>query len=507
MISGFNLTQSDWQQTPSPVRIAATSIQHQLYILNARLNVYQQQNSNLKTKLEHLERTTDAQKAEIKGLQLKVIEFKERLQQNSANSSLPPSSDSPFRQSQSRRESLGRKQGAQAGRMGVGRRLLTEAEVDRMIELRPEQCAVCGALLLGADARPARRQVVELVNGRAFVTEYRRHRLRCLACRAVNCAPWSLDAGTFGASVSAMVAYLTGRLNLSQRDAAEALAELFRLKIGLGSVSALQQRVSRALAEPVAQALEFAQQQSSQSVDETGWREKDKSNWLWVNCTEKVTVFQVQTARTRKAAQAMIDEQEIGVVTTDRYPGYNFLQGWRRQICWAHLKRDFTAFAEREDAESKEIGEQLLTETKNVFELFNKVRDGTVPHCRLRLLIEPVKTRVKKLLEVGAQIENGKTAGVCRHILKLNRSLWTFVRVREVEPTNNRAERALRRAVLWRRKSFGTQSKTGSRFVERILTVVTTLRQQSRSVLVYLNKVCAGNATGGNISELNLQAA
>jgi hypothetical protein len=272
-----------------------------------------------------------------------------------------------------------------------------------MIELRPEQCKTCGALLLGGDSTPARRQTVELVKGQAFVTEYRRHRLRCLSCRTVNCARWSIEARVFGASVQAMVAYLTGRLNLSQRDAAEAMKELFHLKIGLGSISALQRRVGIRLAEPVAQALEFVQQQSSQAVDETGWREKSHSSWLWVNSAEKVTVFQVQTARTQAAAQVIIDESESGVVTTDRYPGYNFLQGWRRQFALAHLKRDFTAMAEREEAESKEIGEKLLAETKEMFELFNKVRDGTLPHSRLRPLIEPVKTQVKKLLEIGGK--------------------------------------------------------------------------------------------------------
>ncbi len=509
MISGFNITPDEWQQTASTVRIAAVWLQHQLYILNARFTAYQQQNSTLSTKVEQFEQIKDKQKAEIERLEQYVIQLKERLRQNSANSSLPPSSDSPFGEITGQRQLSGCKQGAQPGHTGVGRRLLSETEVDKIIDLYPEQCANCGALLLGEDCTPTRRQLIELANGQAFVTEYRRHRLRCLVCHRLNRPEWSReteDGGVFGASVKAMVGYLTGRLNLSHRDTAEALLELFNLKMALGSISALQRRVSTALAEPVTQALEFVQQQTSQSVDETGWKEKGKLNWLWVNCTEKVTVFQLQNARTQTAAQIIIDEQEIGVITTDRYPGYNFLQGWRRQICWAHLKRDFTAIAEREEVESKEIGEQLLTETKKMFELFNKVRDGTLPHNRLRPLIEPVKTQVKKLLEIGSRIENAKTAGVCRHILKLNRSLWTFVRVAEVEPTNNRAERALRRAVLWRRKSFGTQSQLGSRFVERILTVVATLRQQRRSVLDYLKTACAIKMTVQNIPELNLQS-
>lgn len=507
MITGFEITQDEWNQTPQPVRTAATSLQHQLYILNARLSVYQKQNIDLQAKVESGERIQREQADEITRLKSKVSELKERLQQNSANSSLPPSSDSPFQPPNHRRSPSERKRGAQMGHQGVGRQLLPIADVNKVIDLRPDRCSACGSLLLGEDFRPARRQTIELVSGQAFVTEYRNHSLRCLACRKLTRSKWSENAvtGTFGASVSAMIAYLTGRLNLSQRDAVEAMRELFRLKIGLGSISALQRRVSERLAEPVAQAFEFVQQQTSQCVDETGWQENNQLNWLWVNCTEQVTVFQIQTGRGQTDAQTIIDEEETGVVTTDRYPGYNFLQGWRRQICWAHLKRDFVAMTEREDAESKNIGEKLLTETKKVFELFAKVRDGTLEHCRLRPLIEPTRKRVKELFEIGSQIENRKTAAVCRHILKIYRSLWTFVRVAEVEPTNNRAERALRRAVLWRRKSFGTQSETGSRFVERILTVVTTLRQQRRSVLDYLKTACAAKAMKQTGTELSLQ--
>ncbi len=429
MIQGFNITTGDWEHTPAPVRIAASALQHQLYVFNARLTIYQRQNVELHSKIESLEKIKREQADEIKRLDSKVIELKERLRQNSVNSSLPPSSDSPFQQLQSLRSGSQRKQGAQPGHKGIGRPLLPTAAIDEVIDLRPDSCQACGSLLLGEDSAPARRQLIELTNGRAFVTEYRRHRLRCLSCCAINCGEWSAEtgAGTFGASIQAMIAYLTGRLNLSQRDVVEAMRELFNLKIGLGSISALQRRVSRALREPVAQALEFVQQQSSQCVDETSWQEKDQFSWLWVNSAEKVTVFQIQTDRTQGAAQCMIDLEESGVVTTDRYPGYNFLQGWRRQICWAHLKRDFTAIAEREDCQSEVIGEQLLGETIKLFELFAKVRDGTFRHCQLRSLIDPSKKQVRELLEIGSRIENAKTAATSRNILKLYRSLWTFV--------------------------------------------------------------------------------
>ena len=426
--------------------------------------------------------------AQVCTLEAEIAELKERLGQDSHNSSLPPSSDSPFRKWRNIHAPSGRKQGAQPGHPGAGRKLLPIEIVDQIIELRPASCKSCDALLLGFDSSPARRQVAEIIDGQAFVKEYRQHRIQCLSCGAVNRENWSAEAsaGTFGANVKAITVYLTGRLHFSHRDTVEALESLFKLKIGLGSISALQRRISNALAEPVAQAVEFVKQQSSQCVDETGWRENNQGKWMWVNSTENVTVFQIRQGRSQLDAQTIIDCQELGVVNTDRCPSYSFLQAWRRQLCWSHLLRVFIAISERDDAQSKEIGTALIGLTKQVFELYHRVRDGTLKHCRLRDLIEPIKKSVKELLESGVGVENLKTARTCQNILKHFRSLWTFVRVADVEPTNNRAERALRRAVLWRRKSFGTKSETGSKFVGRILTVVTTLRQQGRGVLEFL---------------------
>ncbi len=169
----------------------------------------------------------------------------------------------------------------------------------------------------------------------------------------------------------------------------------------------------------------------------------------------------------------------------NRYPGYNHLAQQHRQICWTHLKRDFQAFAER-TGDSKTVGEGLLEQSKQLFRLWQPVRDGTMAQTEFQKLIEPIKGRVSDLLFAGTLSSHSKTSNTCLGILKLEVALWTFSQVQGVEPTNNQAERALRRAVIWRRKSFGPQSASGSRFVERILTVVTTLRQQRRSVLDYL---------------------
>ncbi|HMF55839.1 MAG TPA: transposase, partial [Pyrinomonadaceae bacterium] len=138
----------------------------------------------------------------------------------------------------------------------------------------------------------------------------------------------------------------------------------------------------------------------------------------------------------------------------------------------------------------------LLKQAKQLFKLWHKARDGDLSRPRLEALMRPVRQEVKKLLQAGAQTGHKKTRRTCANILKVERSLWTFARVEGVEPTNNAAERALRRAVLWRRKSFGTQSESGSRFVERILTAVETLRQQGRDILEYLAEMTRGAING-----------
>lgn len=186
----------------------------------------------------------------------------------------------------------------------------------------------------------------------------------------------------------------------------------------------------------------------------------------------------------------MISETAKGTITTDRYSSYNWIAAHRRQICWAHLVRDFQALVER-GGESQKIGQALLKQSNRLFKLWHKVRNGRLSRAGFEAAMQPIEQRVKKLLEAGTQAEHEKTRRTCTNILKVEPSLRTFVRVEGVEPTNNAAERPLRRAVLWRRKSFGTQSIAGSRFVERILTAVRTLRQQGREVLEYLTIACA----------------
>jgi transposase len=435
---------------------------------------------------------------QVDDLKSEIAELRERLGQNSSNSSKPPSSDPPSYKRKPPREPTGRKRGGQPGHQGSTRKLLPADKVDHLVELRPAACAGCGRGLRGDDPHPERHQVSEVPRVRAEVTEYRRHTLRCRGCGRLTRAHWpaGVRQTSFGPCAQAVVGYLTGRLGASHRDVVEAMAVLYGLRMSTGSVSAIQRQVSHALAAPAEEAVRFVRRQVAQHVDETGWREAGRLKWLWVNATRDVTAFEVLDGRGAGEAGRMIDVRAGGIITTDRYGAYNWVAARRRQVCWAHLVRDFQAMVER-GGESAAVGVALLKQAGRLFKLWHKVRDDGLSRERLAAGMRPVRRKVKRLLEAGARSEHQKTRRTCSNMLAVEGAFWTFARVEGVEPTNNAAERALRRAVLWRRKSFGTQSKSGSRFVGRVLTAVESLRQQGRDVLEYLAGVCRCALSGG----------
>jgi transposase len=467
---------ADWAATPQAVRIVVSALQRQTVAL---------------------QELVVAQQAQIVSLTERLAVLEERVGRSSRNSSQPPSADPLSVPARPQRKRSGRTRGGQPGHAGHGRALLPPAQVDELVEVRPLACAGCGALLLGADPAPARRQVTELPRLVPVVTEYRRHTLTCPACGGATTAAWPTDlpAGSFGPRVAATVAYLTGRCGVSKREAQEILRTVCHLEVGLGSIAALEQQMSRAVAAPVAAAQAYVRAQPVVNADETSWQQQATGCWVWTAVTTLVSVFLVRASRSSQSAKELLGAAYAGIVGSDRYSGYTWLASGQRQVCWAHLIRDFTALVERGGA-AKALGTALLDATEDVFALWYHVRDGTLTRADFSLAMAPLQALIHTLLVCGQGINAAKTRRFCDNLLHLEPALWTFVRVPGVEPTNNSAERALRRAVLWRRRSFGTQSAAGSRFVERILTTVTTLRQQQRDVLDYLVAACLALASG-----------
>ena len=428
----------------------------------------------------------------MQALEAQVAALREQLDRNSRNSSKPPSSDGPeVLPKPRRRAKSGRKRGAQPGHKGTTRKLVPIEQVKESQDVKPAVCCRCGHALVGEDTEPNRHQVMEIPPAVAEVTEYRLHTLTCLECCAETRAelPAGLPQGAFGPRLQAMVSLLSGRYHLSKRDTQGIMADFFQADVSLGSVPALEQRTSEVVRVPVDEAREYVKTQPVIHMDETGWREANQKAWLWVAATTLVTVFLIRPSRGGKVARERLSEAFKGIVVSDRWSAYNWLRTILRQLCWAHLLRDFQAFVDR-GGESQPIGEAILAQADLMFQWWHKVRDGTMSRATFQEKMQTVQRKTGELLRQGTACNHCKTAGTCRDILKREDALWTFVHVEGVEPTNNLGERQVRPGVLWRKNSFGTQSEAGSRFVERIMTVVATLKQQHRNVLDYLTEAC-----------------
>jgi transposase len=443
------------------------------------------------------ERTPPEAHAYIRALEARVAilegmmeALQEQLTQTSRNSSRPPSSDPP-QHDRPRRPRSQRRRGGQPGHPGHTRTLIPVDEVDEVVVIKAEQCTHCQAPLLGEDPAPWRHQVIEIPPMTPVVTEYQWHQLVCAACGEVTRAPWpeGVPSGTYGPRVQATVSLCTGSYRLSKRATQQMMDEVFGVPMSVGTIGPLEQATTAAVAVPVEEARRYVHEQEVAHLDETRWRQGGKRAWLWVAVASWVTVFVVRMSRGGHVARELLGEPFAGILVSDRYSAYNWYPVRWRQLCWAHLLRDFEAMRGR-GGRSEEIGDALLAQAHQMFTWWHRVRQSTLKRSTFRSYMTPLRREVERLLEAGSRCGVPKTAGTCRDILKRREALWTFVQVEGVEPTNNTAERSIRPGVLWRKGSFGTQSEEGSRFVESMMTVVSTLKQQQRNVLEYLTEVC-----------------
>ncbi len=434
----------------------------------------------------------------------RVQELEARLKQNSTNSSRPPSSDLPGTPAPPPRHRSGRQRGAQPGHPAHQRALVPPEQVDQVVAHWPARCRHCQAPLDAAPellvGEPVRHQVTELPPVRAEATEHQLHRVRCPDCGGATRAslPPEVPWGAFGPRLQAAVAVLSGRYRLSRREVAGVCGDLLGAPLAVGSVDGLCRATAAALAEPVAELAAAVREAPVAHADETGWKQAGQRQWLWVVTTSLLTVFTLAASRGRGVIQELLGEDFGGRLVTDRYSAYGWLPLEQRQVCWAHLRRDFVALLNGGPS-SAALGLALLDLTDQIFDAWQQARaEPANPAARQRLseTIAPLQVEMRALLEAGQQQRAAKPAGLSRSLLQVWPALWTFVQVPGVEPTNNAAERALRPAVLWRKGSFGTQSDDGNRFVARLLSVAATCRQQQRPLLAYLTAVCTAAQLG-----------
>jgi transposase len=265
--------------------------------------------------------------------------------------------------------------------------------------------------------------------------------------------------------------------------------------LALGTVSHLEAQMSAALAAPHAEALEAVRQAEVKQVDETGWKQAGQRRWLWLAATPSVAVFLIHARRGFQALRALLGSGVIGYLCSDRWSAYDRWPVWRRQVCWAHLKRDFQKLVDR-GGPAAALGRALLRIERRVFEEWHLFRGGTFGRRALQNHLDGEAREFERLLQGGCRCADAKAAAFCENLLALLPAVWRFVVTEGIEPTNNHAERLLRRGVLWRKNAFGCHSAEGCRFVERILTAVQTLRLQGRPVLRYLHDALVAHRQG-----------
>jgi transposase len=428
-------------------------------------------------------------RAQVAELRAKVRDLEARLGQNASNSSLPPSANPPAAPKPVVKKPTGRQTGGQPGHEPHLRQRLPAERLTRVVRLVPKRCRACQADLPAgpgpAGPEPTWHQVVELPPLVAEVTEYQGHARTCARCGAGDRAaiPADVRRHAIGPRLAAFLAYLRGAHQVSQRGLEEIAAAALRVPLSLGTINRLERQTSAALAPAHAAALAAVRAAPVKFVDETGW--KRAGGWPWLAASATVAAFVIHARRSAAGLTALLGETIHAVLCTDRWRAYDRLPVGQRQVCWAHLRRDFQKCVGRGGAAAT-VGRAGLRVVTELFRCWRRPRDGPRGRDALLAEVSPLARRLERALRAGRRCADGPAATFCDNLLGLWPALWLFVLEEGVEPTNNHAERLLRRGVLWRKRSFGSQGEEGCRFVERMLTVVQTLRLQQRSVLVYL---------------------
>ena len=390
-----------------------------------------------------------------------------RLHQDSSNSSRPLSTDAPEKKRQRRTKAADRrKPGAKPGHPGHPQVLL---EPTATISLFPHTCA-CGQHGF-AELTPCHTpQVIELPVIRPEVTHWLLHHGRCLSCGQRCKAPLPSDqVSGYGPRLTGFVGELAGIVGASRSAVQDLCASVFGIPLSKGAIQKMVDRVSAAIIPHYTAIGEVARASLVNDIDETSWLTGGDRRWLWVMANPLVAYFQVHHNRSKGAfAQLMADW--TGVLVSE---GYLVSQHWQglRQSCLAHLIRTAKGLTESIEAGIARFGARVHAELQRLCHM--STERPTVGQWRAWY------ARFSQLLNQHTAQED-KAGTFARRLAREGESLWVFLDVPGVEATNNVAERAHRFGVMWRKRSQGTCSKKGNRWVERVLSLRHTCRIRGR---------------------------
>jgi len=442
----------------------------------------------------------DPQCSRCRELEARVLELEIRLRDLEDRLTPPPAKrPAPTPPPAPAKTPTGKTRGAQPGHEPHLKKLLPPERVAVTITHVPTCCERCDQALSPVagptDPPPTVHQVAELPTILATITEHQGHARTCACGHVTRCPiPAAVRAHSLGPHLTATLSYLAGSHGMSKRGIEEVVETLFGVPIAVGTISNLEQEMSAALASAYQDVRQQVADAEVKHLDETGWHQAGKKRWLWVAATATGVLFLIHPRRNLDALKLLLGKWS-GIVVSDRWAIYDHWDAESRQLCWAHVKRNWETQIER-GGRAKELGTRWLEVQHQVFELWHSFRGGGCSRSELGDRMVPHVEALGQLLLAGHADPDARLSRYCGRLLDQYPLLWLFTSVAGVEPTNNHAERVLRRAVLWRRRSFGCASASGCRFVERILTVIQTLRLQNRNALEYLSASLAAHREG-----------
>lgn len=421
----------------------------------------------VKQYIVHLEQAVFALVAKVEQLEKRIEELEVKTNKNSQNSSKPPSTDSPFKKPKKKIKKRKRKRGGQKGHKGHKQAIL---ELTKVVPINPDCCA-CGNRRLNPNKMEPfyTHQHIELPEIAMNVIHYVLHQCQCEKCGKTVKAqlPMENQPG-YGPRLSALIAELSGIEGSSRSTVQSFCQSVLGFSISTGAIQNVIDRASTALKPAYDRIGRVARTQPVNHIDETSWHQAGDLKWLWAMVSNSVSFYLIHKHRSKQAFLELVDNWK-GILVSDNYSLYT---SWvnRRQSCLAHYIRRARDLSERPSESIRRFGESILKELKLLCHWAKappSEKQWTEFYSRLILLL---------FLHEGADDDAGKLA---RLLLREMDSLWVFLEEEGVEPTNNRAERALRFGVLWRKRSNGTQSDKGNRWVERILSLKETCRLRS----------------------------
>lgn len=422
-------------------------------------------------------------KEELSRLIKKIEILEDKLNINSSNSGLPTSREI-YKKEKSNYRKSNRRPGGQPGHTYQSYTHKKPDEV-HIVDVILEKCSCGGCLSLDSYSV---HQKIEIPNIKPKIDEYRLAKKKCNNCGKLYKTKLD-DYKILGPNAESVIGAMGGFFNNSKRDLQQILSQIFNLDISLGLISSTEKRVSKKLETSYNKLLTEAEESTHLYMDETGHKNRGKRGWCWFLGNEKLSFFHLTNSRGKKVVEKLLPEY-LGNIISDRYAVYNYFDSDNRQVCLAHLRRDFKRFAHSSNKQISEIGLNLLDCIDLVFAAHKGYKLGKITHIFYRRRTRKLEKKMYSFLKnIRHQSDSVAAKRVAKNILKSFDMMWLFVDNDEIPPTNNFAERQIKHHVKYRKNSYHTWSDRGDRFLERIKSIYSTAKLRNENPFDALHKL------------------